>query len=385
MRKTLTAALLVCLVGIFAVAGCDTGPSEVRIGVLAELTGSIPAVGASCQNATKLAAIEINEAGGITIAGRKHNVELEIRDCDSNPRHAADLAVEMMEKDGVVAIVGPNATANALTASEAAERAGLVLVTPWSTSPNTTITKSGKPKKFVYRVCVTASYEGEQLAKFATQRLGAKSAALFFDNTAEVLNIQSQEFRRSFTADGGRVVANETFRPTEKDFSAQLGRIRDAAADILFVNAYYSDVPGILRQAKSMGIASQVIGSDAWSSPNVIAASGDAIEGAYVFNMYSPEMPGAVTQGFVKAYEARYKSEPDDVAALAYDAVMLVKKGLEKSDAASREALGKSMLEVRELRGTSGDMRFTAASRNPIRGGVMLKVTGGRFTLFEQL
>jgi branched-chain amino acid transport system substrate-binding protein len=377
-----TIALLILAPGILA--GCG-GPSEIRIGVIAELTGSIPEVGASCKNAATLAAKQINQAGGITVGGKKYKVELVVRDCDSKPETAASLAEEMTEKDGVVAIVGPNATANAVPAADQAEKQGLVLVTPWSTSPKTTITASGQPKKSVYRVCVTAEYEGNQLAKFARDTLGAKTACVIYDGTAEILKIQAEDFDKSFTALGGSVPVTGTFNPNDKDFSSQLTMIKVASPDVLFVDAYYSNVPAILKQARAMGITAQFLGCDGWSSPTIISESGSAIEGAYVFNMYSPLMKDPLTQAFVKAYGSMYGTQPDDVAALTYDAVNLVKKGFETAGSVDRKALADAMLKVRGFPGVTSNMLFTAASRNPKRGAVMLKVVGGQYTLFQQL
>ncbi len=383
MRKAVIVATVLSIIGL-GIAGCG-GPSVIKIGVVAEITGSIPAVGTSCREAATLAVEEINSSGGILVGGKKVKVELVVKDSGGKPEQAAAMARELIDEDKVVAIVGPNATSNAVPAADEAEKNRVVLVTPWSTSPKTTLNATGKPKRYVFRVCVTASYEGGQLAKFARGKLGAGKAAVLYDETADVLKIQAEDFRKSFSAAGGSVVAFEAFKSGDKDFTAQLARIKAAGPDVLFLTAYYNEVPALLKQVKGAGITAQVIGSNGWSSPDIIAQSGADIDGSYVFNMYSPESKDPDTRKFVQAYQARYKSAPDDVAALSYDAVGLLKKGLEGSAGIDRKGLDDSLLKLKELNGVTGSMRFSADSRDPARGAVILKVENGKFVLFEQL
>ena len=384
MRRCLTilAAGALLLAGL-SVGGCGA-PTTVKIGVIAELTGSIPEVGDSCRDGARLAASDINDAGGITVGGKDYQVELVVRDCGNSPQEAARMASSLID-EGVVAIVGPDATSTAVPAADTAENAGVVLVTPWSTSPGITLDASGKPRKYVWRACVTAPYEGRQVADFATGKLGSKAAAVLYDSTAEVLKIQAQDFKKSFERAGGRVVAYQSFKPGTKDMSPQMSKIAASGAEVVFVPAYYNDVPMILKQARADGVTAQMIGSNAWSSPDLIDAAAFSIEGSCVFNMYSPQSPAEATQAFVASYTTRYKSTPDDVAALAYDSVGLIKKGLEGAGKLDRQALDDSMLQMRAFKGVTGDMAFTANSRDPVRGAVMLRVQNGQFVLLTAL
>ncbi len=388
MKRALAVTAIVCLAGAmlagFILPGCGSS-AVIKIGVIAELTGSIPAVGESCRNAAQLAADAINNSGGINIAGKSYRIELVVKDSGNDQQQAAAVATELMDKDKVVAIVGPNATANTLPAADEAEQAGVVLVTPWSTSPLTTLDIAGNPKRFVFRMAVTTGYQAQQLAAFARTNLGATKAAILFDETAEVLVTQAADIQASFNLAGGNLVVDETFKPGDADVSAQVASIKTAAPDVLFLIAYYNDVPSLLRQVKSAGITAQIVGSDAWSTPDIIAQAGQDVEGAYVFNMYSPQATGPGTQEFVAAYQAAYGGLPDDVAALSYDAVNFVRQGLEKAQALERQALDDALLAVRDFQGVTGEMRWTANSRDPLRGAVMLKVSSGQCVLFAQL
>ncbi len=388
MKKAVVFAAILIITGSilagFTLAGCGSA-AVIKIGVIAELSGSIPAVGESCRNAAQLAADTINSAGGITIQGEPYRVDLVIKDSGNQQQQAAAMATELIDKDKVVAIVGPNATANTLPAADEAEQAGVVLVTPWSTSPLTTRDVAGNPKKYVFRMAVTTAYQAQQLAAFARNNLGASKAAILFDETAEVLVTQAADVQASFNLAGGNVVVEETFKPGDANVSDQVAAIKAAAPDVLFLIAYYNDVASLLRQVRSAGITAQIVGSDAWSTPDIIAQAGQDVEGAYVFNMYSPQATGPGTQEFVSAYQAAYGGLPDDVAALSYDAANFVRQGLENAQALERQALDDALLAIRDFQGVTGEMHWTANSRDPLRGAVMLKVVAGQFVLFAQL
>ena len=385
MRKCLAiVAAAVFAAAAFCLPGCGSGPTVIKIGVIAELTGTIPAVGASCRNAARLAASDINDAGGITVGGKSYNVELMVRNCGNDGKEAAKLAGELVDQ-GALAIVGPDSTGTTLPAADAAEKDGVVLVTPWSTSPKATLDSSGKPQKYVWRACVTAAYEGRGVAGFASGALGSRAAAVLYDSSSDINIIQAQDFKDSFQKSGGSVVAYESFKPGATDLSAQMSKIKAGGATVMFVPAYYNDVPMILKQARANGVTARAIGSDAWSSPDVIDAAGVAIEGSYVFNMFSASSPGEKTQVFVSEYMNRYKSTPDDVAALAYDSVGMVARGFEGAGKLDRQALDDSMLKLRSFKGVSGDMAFTADSRDPVRGATMLQVQNGQFALVAAL
>lgn len=171
MKKAIY-SLVFAVMTTLALAGCSSNSSDdstVRIGLIAELTGQIPVVGASCKNGALLAVKEINDAGGIELDGKKYKIELIIEDSASKPEQAASAAQKLITQDNVVAIVGPNSSGNAIPASEIAEASKVVLITPWSTNPKTTLdATTGLPKNMssvpVLRTSSRARYLGNSQA-----------------------------------------------------------------------------------------------------------------------------------------------------------------------------------------------------------------------------
>ena len=377
---------LLCLL-ISAGFGCQkTSDSTVKVGLIAELTGDIPAVGASCKNSAELAAKEINDLGGITIAGKNYTVELFIQDSAAKPDQSAAAAQKLITQNNVIAIIGPNASSNAIPASEIAETSKTVLITPWSTNPKTTQdSRTGEPKNYVFRACFTDVFEGHILGKFAAGNLGVKRAAILFDVASEVLKSQSELFKNSFEKSGGTVAAYETYTTGDKDFSAQLTKIKNAAPQIVFLPSYYTDVPLQVQQAHRLGINVPFLGSDAWSTEELIKMCGSDCEGFYFCNHYSPDTKNPATRRFIETYTAKYGKTPDDVAALTYDAFGLLRQAIVNSGTLDRQAVRDSLAKIKEYKGVTGEMRFLPGSRDPIKGGVIMQIKNGKFSWFADV
>src|SRR5271157_2312832 len=230
MRKRPTFVILSLLAGLLVVmCGGDKG-NTIRIGVIAELTGDMPAVGESCKKAAEMAVKEINDAGGLEVGDKKYKVDLFVEDNAGKAEQSASAAQKLITQQKVLAIVGPNATRYAIPASEIAESSKVVLITPWSTNPKTTLdAKTDKPKKYVFRACFIDPFQGRVLAKFALDNLKTKKAAVLYDVASEYNKGIAEFFKSTYEENGGKIVAFETYTTNDKDFSAQLTKIKKAA------------------------------------------------------------------------------------------------------------------------------------------------------------
>lgn len=379
MPKALTHILAV--LGLVLLAGCGGSDNDaVKIGMNIELTGDIPAVGASSKNAAELFFDRLNEQGGVALAEGPKKVSLVIRDNAAKADQAASVAQQLISSQDVVAMIGPNSSACAIPASEIAEALKCVMISPWSTNPKTTTDDaSGVPKRYVFRGCFTDPFQAIVLAKFALNDLGAKKAAILYDVSSEAPLGQATLFKDTFTANGGEVVAFETFTTGDKDFSAQLTNIREANPDIIFLPTYYNDVPLIAQQARRLGIAAKFVGSDAWSSPEIIKLGGADVDGSYFCNHFSTQIATDEAKKFIADYTAKYGQAPDDVAALTYDACGLITEALKTSGKNDRESLREALAKIREYKGVTGTFRFEPGSGDPIKSAVVLQIKDGAF------
>jgi branched-chain amino acid transport system substrate-binding protein len=346
---------------------------DLTVGVIAELSGDIPAVGASCKNAAEMAVAELNEAGGVKVAGKGHQLRLVVEDSKATAAEAAEAVRRLAKDDKVFAIVGPNASLGAVPASRVAEEAKVPMISPWSTNPRTTA-----GKRWVFRACFTDEFEGHVLAKFATGYLRAAKAAVLYDPGSEAPKSQAELFRKEIEEAGAKVVAFETYKTGDKDFAAQLERIKAASPDLIFLPSYYNDVPLQLQQAHRLGLSVPFLGSDNWSSPELVKLAGADAEGATFCNHYAPEARVDAVAKFVTQYRNKYGQTPDDVAALTYDSFKLLAKALSGAAKLDREAIRDALSKIREFEGVTGKMTFKEGSGDPVKSAVMMKVEGGK-------
>ena len=254
MRKTPLLIVLALLVGFLLVACGSEKSDAIRIGVIAELTGDMPAVGESCRKAAEMAVKEVNNAGGLEVGGKKFKVELFVEDNAGKAEQSASAAQKLITQQKVVAIVGPNATRYAIPASEIAESSKVVLISPWSTNPKTTLdAKSDAPKKYVFRACFIDPFQGRVVARFALDNLKAKKAAVLYDVASDYNKGIAEFFKTTFEQNGGQVVAFETYTTNDKDFSGQLTKIKKTAPDVVFLPNYYSEVPSRSSRPRGWG------------------------------------------------------------------------------------------------------------------------------------
>ncbi len=367
-------------------SGIPRGPEELTIGLLAEITGPIPAVGASCVNGAQLALEEINAAGGLFIGGHLHPIRLLTGDTKGSPARSAELTSQLVKSTNALAVIGPNSSGNAIPAADVAEERGIALITPWSTNPRTTLDpETLQPKENVFRACFTDVFQGRVLSKFARETLHATKAAILYDQNAEVLKGQADLFSETFEEAGGRIVATEHYSTGDIDFGAQFARIKAAGPDVIFLPSYYTDVPPQVKQARDLGITAPFLGSDAWSTPELLSECGADCEGIFLSNHYSADSANALTAAFVAAYRARFGETPDDVAALTYDAFGLLRAALAKSGKTGRKAVLDGLRQIRLYSGVTGDMLFEEGSGDPVKGAVILQIKDGKFTWFADV
>ena len=361
--------------------GCHSDKPSIKIGLNTELTGEVPSIGNSCLHAAQLFVEEKNQAGGISIAGVKMPLSLVVGDNGAKPDQAAAVAQRLISQDGVVAMIGPNISSCAIPAAEIAESFGCLMMTPLSTNERTTKNSaSEKPKQHVFRAGFTEVFEQMALAKFAIEQLHAKKAAVLYDMSSEAPNSESKLFKKAFVAQGGTVVAMETYSTGDRDFRAQLTNIKAAGPDVIFLPTYYNDVPLIAEQAHQLGIKAIFLGNSAWSTPEIIQLdAGHHLEGACFSNHFSMASNAPEIQKFITSYKAKFGELPDEIAALTYDGMGLVTQAIEKANSLERLTVSRAMGDIREFQGLTGSFIYPPESHDPIKNVIMIQLRQGKF------
>jgi branched-chain amino acid transport system substrate-binding protein len=357
--------------------GAASAP-EVRLGVNAELTGHKPAVGDSCKEAMELLAAQINQRGGLKVGDRKIPLKLYIADNQDRVKMAVAAARRLINQDQVLAIIGPNVSSLAIPAAQVCEDHKVVMISPWSTNPQTTA-----GKKFIFRAGFVDDFQGRVMAKFARQHFKATTAAVLYDIDSAYNKGIAEFFKHFFTAQGGRVVAFTSYTTGATDFSAQLQAIKAAAPQVLFLPNYYNEVALQAKQARALGITCPLLGSDSWGSHKLLTLAGHDLEGCFFSAHFSPDLASPKARKFIDEFAAKYGKKPDDVAALTYDAGMLLCQAISRAGSLDRIKV-RDALAHEEYAGVTGKIAYSGTG-NPVKSVVILQIKDDHFKYFTTM
>ncbi len=366
----LLAAVLVICLGIVSYAA-----DELKIGVSAPLTGDISTLGQSTQNAVLMAESEINAAGGIKVGSSKRKVKFIIEDDENKPESTATVFQKLISQDRVLAIIGSQASKCSNAGAPIAESAQVPQITPWSTNPNVT-----KGRSYIFRACFIDPFQGRVVAEYALKNLKKKTAAVLYDVASDYNKGIAEVFRAEYTKAGGKIVGFETYNTNDKDFSAQLSKIKGANPAILFLPNYFNEVPLQIQQARKLGLTCTVIGSDGWDDPQLLKIGGKDMDGTYFTNHYSPDIKRPAAQHFITAYEKKYGRKPDAAAALTYDSAYILFKAIAKAGKADSKAIRNAIAATKGFKGVTGDITYEGTG-DPVKGAVVIRIDNGQFVL----
>ncbi|MFO7265494.1 MAG: ABC transporter substrate-binding protein [Limnochordales bacterium] len=367
------------LLGTLVPASALAAVGEIVIGLNVELTGSIPVVGQSSLRGAQLAVDEVNSAGGLEVNGQRYRIRLVVEDNQDVAPSAAAAATKLITQDNVLAMVGPNASRMAIPAAIVANNLRTPMISPWSTAVETTVNRP-----YVFRAAFVDDFQGAVVARFAREVLGAQTAAVLFDIASDYNKGIAEIFRDRFTQLGGRIVAFESYTTGDRDFSSQLTRIRAANPDVLFLPNYYSEVPLQVQQARRLGYTGHILGSDSWAYEELLTLGGNLMEGLFFSAHYAPDIATPRAQQFIQAYQARYGSAPDDVAALTYDSFYLLFEAIQKAGRIDRDAVREALASIVDFEGVTGKMTFDG-SGDPIKSAVIIQIRSGQFTYYASV
>jgi branched-chain amino acid transport system substrate-binding protein len=368
------------------VAGCGGGAAkteskDIKIGGNFEVTGGIANFGKSTTNGIQMAFKEANAAGGVL--GKQ--LTLVIADNKSEPSEAANAITKLITQDKVVAVLGPVGSSNVMATTQIATDNKIPVLTATATNAKVTVGDDGKVKDYVFRACFIDPFQGTVMANFASKSLNAKTAAIYVDNSSDYSKGLAKVFEESFTKAGGKVVAQEAFLQKDTDFKSALTKIKGTNPDVIFIPAYYEEVGKIVKQARDLGITVAMLGTDGWDSPKVVEIAGaDALNNTFFSNHYSPEDKDPRVVKFVEAYQKEYGQAPDALAALGYDAGLMIIDAIKRANSVEPTKIRDALAQTKDLQVSTGILTLDA-NHNPIKSAVVIEMKDGKQTFKEKV
>jgi branched-chain amino acid transport system substrate-binding protein len=340
------------------------------------LTGDTANFGISSSNAIRMAADEVNAAGGIN--GKQ--IELLIQDDRSDPTEAANIATKFVSQDEVHAILGEVGSTRTLAAAPIAQNARIPMLTPSST--NVEVTRKGD---YIFRSCFIDTVQGPAMAQFAAKSLNAKRAALMIDRRNDYSTGLEKAITDVYVPLGGTIVITQSYQAGDQDFNAQITSIKGANPDVIFVPGYYGDVALFAKQARDKGLNAPLVGGDGWDSPTLYQIGGAALDGSYFTDHYSSYDPDPRVQKFVDDYKKRYGVVPDALAATGYDAALIMFDAIKRAGSLEGSAIRDALAATKNFPGVTGAVTFNE-NRDAVKPIIMIRIEpGGKFVNQERM
>ena len=369
------------LVRVVGVMGCmamaiPAIAQDIKLGVVAGMSGPGTSYGIGIRQGAEMAVKEINAGGGIK--GRK--ISLVVADDASDPAQSVT-AVQRLVNEPVDLVVGGWGSSQVLANMDVAERAGMPYIVVGATNPKITTDKN----KWTFRVIFTDSVQAEQIAEAAVKKLRMKRIAVIHD--ANDYGVGNRDvFLASLKKFGIEPVAVVSYQSADKDFTAQLSRIREANPDGVAVFGTIPAAPAIMNQARDLGIKARFIGTGGLANENLMTLAPKASEGTILTTYFSegvdPEAK-AWADRYVKEFSGSSQPPRPVLAAWEYRAIKFIAAPCLKSSGTDKDKLRQCIGRWKgKIFGVPGEAYFDKTGQL-IQQSVLVEVDKGAFQAFK--
>ena len=320
----------------------------IKIGMIAESTGANAEAGVYQINGAKMAAEEINKAGGVL--GRQ--IELHIEDNQStNP--GSVLALSKLTSGGdMAALIGTVRSTQIQAMSPSLMKTGLPMMIG-GTDYGLTHTKN----PWIFRARPNDGYSAKVIAEYGVNTLKLKKWAIV--HSTDSFGNGGKNYLTSALKDLGITpVVVQGFTSNSQDMTPIVLAVKQSGADIVSTYiANSTDVAIFAKQLRQLGVKSAWVGSPSVSTDTAMKLAVEALYDSYsIADFATASSPEA--GAYEKAYKAKYKLDPDLYSAWAYDAVKLLALAMTNAKSTKPDEVKKAMHAIKDYKGVEGTYRF---------------------------
>ena len=352
---------------------------EITIAFIGNTTGDYAQYGIPVRNAVMMYFDQLNAAGGIN--GKK--VVVKEYDDKGDGVEAVN-AYNLAKENGITAVIGSVLTGATIGLADATYEDNMPQITASATATGVTVMEdTGEVRTNVFRACFIDPFQGQKMADYAVEKLGAKTAAIFYETGSDY----SEGLKNAFVVEAERmgleIVDTEAFATGDKDFKAQMTNIASKNPDIVFCPIYYGEAGLAIQAARQAGCTATFLGGDGFGSVKDYA-SAEELEGSVYCSGYAPGTEDVAQ--FEKDYCETFGVEevPNMFAPLAYDASMIMAYGLKAAEDAGleagtdeyKQAVIDAIKTMDGVKGITGTYSFDS-DNNPIKSVAIIDLTGG--------
>ena len=323
---------------IFAVAASAilaTGAyaADIKLGVSGPFTGGSSSMGVSMRDGVRLAAKEINAAGGIN--GNK--IVLIERDDEAKNERGVQIAQELINNEKVVATLGYINTGVALASQRFYQDAKIPVMNNVATGSILTKQFPNAPENYVFRNAAADNIQAPMVAKEAVEKRGLKKVAILADST-NYGQLGREDLEKALKTYGVTPVAVEKFNIGDVDMTSQLLKAKNAGAEVILTYAIGPELAQIANGMAKLGWKKPMIGSWTLSMASFIDTAGKNGDGATMPQTYI-QTPSTTPKrkAFQEAYLKEFKPKNNNIAspvsaAQGYDSVYLLAAAIKQAN-----------------------------------------------------
>ena len=350
---------IVFLITVFALLISLTSFSHAaepyKVGAVFAITGPAAWLGEPERNSVKMLQEEINAQGGIN----GHPLELVIEDTVGEETRAVLAVNKLINKDNVLAIVGPSRSGTTMAVIPIVEKAQVPLVSCASAQEIVT-----PVKKWVFK---TAQNDSDGVIKIYEKMKEMNLSKVAIISSTDGYGMEGRKHLKRFAPEMGiTVVADETYGPKDTDMTAQLTKVKGTDAQAI-VN--WSIVPGqttVIKNRRQLVMTIQLFQSPGFGNIKYAQAAGDSAEGLLfpalrllmVDALPKDHPQKTILTKYKKDYESRFKSDVTTFGGHAYDALSLVVAAL-KAVGPDRAKIRDHIENTKNFVGTGGVFNYS--------------------------
>ena len=362
-----------------AAAGASSEASSdkvFKIGGIGPVTGAAAVYGLAVKNGAQIAVDEINADGGIN----GYQIEFNFQDDEHDAEKSVN-AYNTLKDWGVQVLMGTVTSAPCVAVADKTNADNMFQITPSGSS----VECAQNPN--VFRVCFSDPDQGAASATYIAENKLAEKIAVIYDSSDVYSSGIYEKFAAEAANQGLEIVDAEAFTAdSNKDFSTQLQKAKDAGADLVFLPIYYTEASLILKQADTMGYAPKFFGCDGMDGILQVENFDTKLaEGLMLLTPFAADAQDELTQKFVTSYKENYGETPIQFAADAYDAIYAIKAAMEEADITpdtsvsdTCDKMKEAMLKIKVNGLTGEDMTWTEDGE-PHKAPKAVKVVDGAY------
>lgn len=387
-RFSLVSVLAIALIAI-AMGAAGAADEPIKIGAFFDLSGPASSIGTPTKLVAQMVVNKINKEGGIN--GRP--LELLIGDTGGDPTQALMVAKRLVEKDKVVAIIGPTRTGTGMAVKSYLEKAKIPTIMTVGGDP---VIMGGKfgPYRWTFKTPQRTSDAVKKVYGYLQNQTVTKVAIL---SATDGFGRFGLHWLKSLASQFDlEIVAAESFAVTDTDMTAQLAKIKESGAQALICWTIGPAGARVAKNVKQLAMTIPLIQCHGLPDPKYIELAGSASEGNAMPStklMIVEQLPAsdpqkAIIEDFIHQYKDQYHYDQqypiNTHSGYAWDAIYLLANAMREAGT-DPEALRGAIEQIQGYVGISGVYHLTPEDHNGLDADslVMVMIKGGNWVLVK--